>query len=111
MLGQSLYNSRKWSMPLFIGACTMVGTVPLWFLVNAGEPEWLGGLGGEAGVAGREAGVAAVFVGYVDIAPVGVPIPQGGTPHVTEKIQVLPLLPNCIEPIAVRIPSRISKSA
>jgi hypothetical protein len=46
-------------------------------------------------------GVATVFVGYVDIATVGVPIPQGGTPQVTEKIQVLPLLPNCIEPLGV----------
>jgi hypothetical protein len=48
-------------------------------------------------------GVTTVLVGYVDIAAVGVPAPQGGTPHVTETINVLPLLPNCIEPIGVLI--------
>eukprot|EP00887_Chlorella_sp_A99_P001012 scaffold5.g1012.t1 len=34
-MGQWLYNRHKWSMPLFIGGCTILGTAPLWFLVNA----------------------------------------------------------------------------
>jgi hypothetical protein len=47
-------------------------------------------------------GATAVFVGYVDPAA-PTPMPQGGTPHVTEKIQVLPLTPIWIEPIGVLI--------
>ena len=35
MAGQWLYNRRKASMPVFIGVCTILGTVPLWYLVNA----------------------------------------------------------------------------
>lgn len=36
ILGQHLYNTkRKWSMPLLIGSCTIVGSFPLWYLVNA----------------------------------------------------------------------------
>lgn len=36
---QWLYNRRKWAMPLFIGGCTLAGTAPMWFLINAGE-QW-----------------------------------------------------------------------
>lgn len=35
LLGQWLYNRWKWTMPVFIGACTIVGALPMWFLVNA----------------------------------------------------------------------------
>jgi predicted MFS family arabinose efflux permease len=34
-LGQWLYNRWKWSMSLFIGSATVVGTLPLAYLVNA----------------------------------------------------------------------------
>lgn len=35
LIGQCLYNSNKWKMPVFIGLCTLFGTLPLLFLVNA----------------------------------------------------------------------------
>ncbi|GAB4817048.1 hypothetical protein N2152v2_004094 [Parachlorella kessleri] len=35
IVGQMLYNRRKWSMPIFIGFCTVLGTPPLWVLINA----------------------------------------------------------------------------
>jgi MFS family permease len=35
MLGQWLYNHNKRSMPIFIGVCTILGTLPTWYLINA----------------------------------------------------------------------------
>ncbi|KAL4426059.1 hypothetical protein ABPG77_007855 [Micractinium sp. CCAP 211/92] len=35
VVGQWLYNRRKWAMSLFIGGCTVAGTLPMFFLVNA----------------------------------------------------------------------------
>lgn len=35
IVGQWLYNRRKWSMSVFIGGCTVAGTLPMFFLVNA----------------------------------------------------------------------------
>lgn len=35
LVGQWLYNRRKWWMPVFIGICTIVATGPLFVLVNA----------------------------------------------------------------------------
>ncbi|PRW58958.1 MFS family transporter: sugar [Chlorella sorokiniana] len=34
-VGQWCYNRRKWSMPVFIGVCTVLGTLPMLWLVNA----------------------------------------------------------------------------
>ena len=34
-LGQALYNRRKWSMSVFIGGCTVLGVLPLYYIVNA----------------------------------------------------------------------------
>ncbi|KAI7844379.1 hypothetical protein COHA_002177 [Chlorella ohadii] len=34
-VGQWCYNRRKWSMPVFIGICTVLGTLPMLWLVNA----------------------------------------------------------------------------
>ena len=42
VLGQWLYNRHKWSMPVFIGICTILGTLPMWFLVNADVASMLG---------------------------------------------------------------------
>ena len=35
ILGQALYNRRKWSMSVFIGGCTVLGVLPLYYIVNA----------------------------------------------------------------------------
>lgn len=35
VLGQSLYNNRPKYMPLFIGTMTIIGTLPMWYLVKA----------------------------------------------------------------------------
>jgi predicted MFS family arabinose efflux permease len=42
IIGQKLYNTEKWTMPVFIGICTVIGTVPMWFIVNADVVSMLG---------------------------------------------------------------------
>ena len=33
-LGQVLYNRSQPAMPIFIGCCTMLGSLPMWWLIN-----------------------------------------------------------------------------
>jgi predicted MFS family arabinose efflux permease len=42
IIGQKLYNREKWTMPVFIGICTMIGAAPMWFIVNADVASMLG---------------------------------------------------------------------
>ncbi|PSC76649.1 MFS family transporter: sugar [Micractinium conductrix] len=35
IVGQWLYNRRKWAMSVFIGTCTVAGVLPMYFLINA----------------------------------------------------------------------------
>lgn len=42
LLGQLFYNRRKHSMPIFIGVCTLMGTPPLWVLINAPVDRMIG---------------------------------------------------------------------
>ena len=42
ILGQWMYNRKKWTMPIFIGVCTIIGAGPMWFIVNADVASKLG---------------------------------------------------------------------
>ncbi len=35
LVGQWLYNRRKWQMSLFVGGTTLAGVLPTWYLINA----------------------------------------------------------------------------